>query len=161
MMSVFLVSFVLNSFCPEMESVLKTCDRLEFPAVTRKLSCPTQKCELAAPTEMPSPSNPMFCYIKCTCLNSRSCALKNLSLAQKRIKIIHDWKELEDHQAYLMLREQQDVLERTDGTFCTLIRAPETKPCQASSAQIIQGHREDSNLIYSVSLPVPILHNFR
>lgn len=59
MISEFPLGFVLHSFGPGTESVLKSCDM-------ETVSYPTQKYELAEPTEMPPLSNLTRSHTKAT-----------------------------------------------------------------------------------------------
>lgn len=87
---------------------------------------PTQKYELAEPTEMPPLSHPTLSHTEGTRLPSRSLPRKALSPAQKGNKVIHDWEEPEGGRARPDGPSTAGHPERTDETRRTLVRAPKT-----------------------------------
>lgn len=117
MISEFPLGFVLHSFGPGTESVLKSCDM-------ETVSYPTQKYELAEPTETPPLSNPTRSHTKATRLPSRSRPLKELSLAQEGNKMVHDWEEPGDDRACPYGPSTAGHPERADETRRTFVRAP-------------------------------------
>ena len=91
-----------------MEALLKTYDRQVPSSDLRTVACTIQHYEFPEPTDMPS--LPHVSYGR---LMSEFTSLRKPSLAWKRNKLIHDWKELKMIRATLVIQVQQVVWGRT------------------------------------------------